>query len=89
VFWKQLSQVVATEAPSAEENLPASHARQELSVLAPVVVRYLPAPQSVHESEPITSLYFPAVHGVHAPPFGPVYPGLHRQLDAPVEPLVD
>ena len=85
----QLSQVVATEAPSAEEYLPASHARQELSVLAPVVVRYLPALQSVHKTEPITSLYSPAPQAVHGPPFDPVNPGLQRQLIWTLLPLGD
>ena len=29
---------------------------------------------------PVVPLYDPAVHAVHAPPFGPVCPGLHRQF---------
>ena len=105
----QLSQVVGTEAPSAEEYLPASHATQELSDEAPtaeeylpapqfsqalatvaaVVVRYLPAPHATHEEGPVTILYFPSAHAVQLTPFGPVYPGLHRQLVESVEPLGD
>jgi hypothetical protein len=42
---------------------------------APSVIEYLPAPQSVHASEPVTCLCFPAEQAVHALP---VYPVLHR-----------
>jgi hypothetical protein len=49
------------------------------SAVAPVVVKYVPAPQSVHATLPVTVLYFPAAHAAHVPPSGPVYPVLHRQ----------
>ena len=76
----QLVQVVAAEAPTAEEYLPAPQSTQSLCVVAPVVMRYFPALQSAHPVAPVKSLYFPASHAVHVPPFGPVYPRLHRQL---------
>ena len=85
----QLVQVVSLEAPVAVEYLPAPQTAQLPCAVAPVLMRYLPAAQSVHEKEPMTSLYFPAMHAVHVPPFGPVYPMLHRQLVETVEPLVD
>jgi hypothetical protein len=80
VLGLQLVQVVSLEAPVAVEYLPAPQTAQLPCVVAPAVVRYLPAAQSVHEKEPIKSLYFPAMHAVHVPPFGPEYPRLHRQL---------
>ena len=85
----QLVQVVAAEAPSVEEYVPAPQSTQELAIVAPVVVRYFPATQAVQAWVPCVSLYFPVSHAIHVPPFGPVYPGLHRQLVEPVEPLVD
>jgi hypothetical protein len=33
----------------------------------------------VHAAGPELALNFPAAHAKHAPPSGPVYPGLHRQ----------
>jgi hypothetical protein len=47
---------------------------------AVVVAENMPAPQSVHEEEPIESLYVPATHAEHASPSAPVYPALHRHL---------
>ena len=85
----QLVQVVATEAPSIEEYVPTPQFTQSPCVVAPVVVRYLPAPHATHVAEPGILLYFPAPQAVHCTPFGPVYPRLHRQLVEPVEPLVD
>jgi hypothetical protein len=81
--------VLAKEAPKVVEYLPAVHSTQELAIVAPVVVRYFPAPQAVHATVPVITLYFPSPHAVQLPPFDPVYPGLHRQLVEPVEPLVD
>ena len=85
----QLVQVVATEAPTAEEYVPALQDTQALATVAPVVARYLPAPHSTHTASPVIILYFPFAHAVQLPQFAPVYPGLHRQLVEPVEPLVD
>ena len=48
-----------------------------LSAIAPVDAENLPAVQSVHTAEPVSVLYFPAAHAVHAKPFAPVYPALH------------
>ena len=80
---------MSLEAPVAGEYLPALQTAQLPCAVAPVLVRYLPALQSVHRAGPVTSLYFPAPQAVHVPPFGPVYPMLHRQLVETVEPLVD
>lgn len=40
--------------------------------VAPIVTEYVLMPQSWHTTSPKTALYFPAVHCVHVPPFGPV-----------------
>ena len=48
--------------------------------MAPVLVEYLPAPQSVHVAGPVDVLYFPATQFEHAPPSGPVHPALQIQL---------
>jgi hypothetical protein len=40
------------------------------SAVAPVVVKYVPAPQSVHATVPVTVLYFPTAHAAHVPPLG-------------------
>jgi hypothetical protein len=60
-----------------------------LAAEAPVVVRYLPAAQSVHEAEPRASLYFPAAHGEHVSPSALVYPAWHSQLVFRLLPLRD
>ena len=73
-------QVLSAEAPGVVEYLPAPQSMHELVTVAPVVARYLPAPQSMHEAAPVTALNFPAPHATHVPPFGPVWPALHRQL---------
>ena len=75
----QLVQVVAAEAPSVEEYLPAPQSTQELAIVAPVVVRYFPAPQAVQAWVPCVSLNFPVSHASHVPPFGPVNPRLQIQ----------
>jgi hypothetical protein len=64
-------------------------ATQVLATVAPVVVEYVPAPQSVHATEPVVVLYFPAAHAKHVPPSGPVNPRLQTQLVAVVDPAVD
>ena len=55
----------------------AGHAAQVPAEVADVVVRYVPAAQSVHVAVPVIILYFPPAHAVHAKPFAPVYPALH------------
>ena len=54
-----------------------------------MVSRYLPAPQSVHSTEPTVSLYFPHAHAEHALPSVPVYPAWHWQLVRRLVPLGD
>ena len=41
---------------------------------------YFPLEHNVHEAVPLTSLYVPVMHALHAYPSGPVYPLLHVQL---------
>lgn len=48
--------------------------------VAPGVVEYVPAPQSVHVAAPVDVLYFPATQFTHGPPFGPEAPALQVQL---------
>ena len=47
------------------------HVTQVAAAEAPVVVKYVPAAQSVHAAEPVKLLYFPATHATHTPPSGP------------------
>lgn len=54
----------------------------------PVPLPYLPTPQSVHASEPVTVLYLPITHASQNPPSGPVVPVLHRQLVRTIPPVV-
>ena len=45
--------------------------------------------QSVHTALPMIDLYFPAAHGEHTPPSGPVNPTLQvLQADSSVAPVV-
>ena len=67
----------------------AGHAAQVPAEVAEVVVRYVPAAQSVHVAGPIESLYFPATQPVHVPPSGPVDPGLQTQLVCATDPSAD
>ncbi len=53
----------------------AGHATHVAAAVAPVVVKYVPAAQSVHAAEPVGILYLPATQAVHEPA-GPVYPAL-------------
>ncbi len=54
------------------------------SAVAPVVVKYVPAPQLVHATLPVAVLYFPATQATHVPPFGPEYPRLYAQTPTSV-----
>jgi hypothetical protein len=46
---------------------------------APSNVVYVPEKQSLHATEPVMSLYFPATQNMHGPPSGPVKPLLQVQ----------
>jgi hypothetical protein len=56
------------------------HATQVDETVAPTVTEYVPLEQSKQAADPLTSLYLPATHAVHVPPFAPVYPELQVQL---------
>ncbi len=53
----------------------------------PIVVEYVPATQSEQVAVPVDSLYFPATHAVHGPPFVPIDPALHVQFALPTDEL--
>jgi hypothetical protein len=53
----------------------------------PVPASKVPAVQGMHGPLPMVSLYFPAEHAAHGPPFGPVYPTLHAQSVLPAAEL--
>ncbi len=59
---------------------PAGHATQVVATVAPGVVEYVAAAQSVHTALPVLILYLPTAHAEQTPPFGPVYPWLQVQL---------
>ena len=48
---------------------------------APIAVEYFPTPQSLQLFDPAVSLYFPATHAVHVPPFFPDVPRLQVHED--------
>jgi len=54
---------------------PAGHAVHEDAALA----EYVFAGHTLHAAVPDAALNVPAAHATHGPPFGPVYPGLHKQ----------
>jgi hypothetical protein len=56
------------------------------SATAPVLVEYLPTPQSKHKVDPGNALYLPGTHAVQVPPFEPEYPALQTQLVSKVDP---
>jgi hypothetical protein len=56
------------------------HATQVVTTVAATAVEYVPARQSVQETEPAVALYFPVTQEMHGPdPSGPVNPTLHVQ----------
>ena len=57
----------------------AGHAIHVVATVAPTVVEYVPAPQSVQTALPVAILYLPATQAVHEPA-GPVYPALQSGL---------
>jgi hypothetical protein len=73
-------QAETTVCPVADVTEFAGQVEHELSAAAPVDAEYLPAAQSRHVAVPVTILYFPATHAVHATPLGPEYPVLQTQL---------
>ncbi len=68
-------QLLAAELALGELEL-AGHATHVVATVAPVVVEYVPAPQSVHAALPVIFLCFPATQATHGPPSGPVKPTL-------------
>jgi hypothetical protein len=56
--------------------VPAGQETHVVAVVAPVVVEYVPVPQSTHAALPVTFLCFPATQATHGPPSGPVKPTL-------------
>jgi hypothetical protein len=66
-------QLLAAELAFGELEL-AGHAMHTVALVAPVVVEYVPVPQSAHAALPLAILYFPATQAVHGPPSGPVNP---------------
>ena len=72
-------QLINIELPSGE-CVYAGHWLHDDSSTSPVPVEYLPSEHSEHVENPLTSLYVPAIHAVHAKPSGPVYPLLQVQL---------
>jgi hypothetical protein len=71
-------QAARAELGLGELELP-GHVRQVAANVAPVLVEYVPAPQSVHAALPVLVLYFPVTQTVHEPPSGPVNPALQVQ----------
>jgi hypothetical protein len=55
------------------------HTKQADATVAPTITEYFPVEQPVHDPLPLKSLYVPAPHASHGPPFGPVYPALQTQ----------
>ena len=58
------------------------HVIHVVEIVAPVLVEYVPAPQSVHAALPVLILYLPATQAEQTPPFGPVNPALQVQSPA-------
>ncbi len=80
-------QLASALQPLHEAPALAGHARQVVATVAPVVVEYVPAPQSVHAAEPVALLYFPGTHRGHVSrmlvyaPFCKVAPALQVHVD--------
>ena len=72
-------QLVKDELPAGELEFDGQAMHVELAE-APPAVEYVPAPQSVHEADPVAVLYFPATHVAQLPSAGPENPALHVQL---------
>ena len=76
----QLKQVVKSPAVRLAEYWLMRQLMQTLTVVAPVVTEYLPAPQAVQVRLPVPILKVPATQGSHGPLLAQVYPTLHKQL---------
>ena len=74
-------QAARAELGLGELELP-GHVRQVTANVAPVLVEYVPAAQSVHAALPVLILYLPATQAEQTPPFGPVNPALQVQSPA-------
>jgi hypothetical protein len=55
------------------------HVIHVVEIVAPVLVEYVPVPQSVHAALPVLILYLPVTQALHELPSGPVKPALHVQ----------
>ena len=75
-------QPAAAEQPVHDKPELAGQVTHAVAAVAPVLVEYVPVPQSVHAALPVASLYLPAAHGEHTPPSGPVEPVLQVQAVA-------
>ena len=74
-FWYcPLKQFEHALAP-APETVPAAQSPHGFDAAA-TDVEYLPDAQSAHSALPADTLYLPAPHDVHVPPFSPVVPAL-------------
>ena len=71
--------------PAAELEL-TGQASQVVPDTAPVALEKVPALHAEHSALPLASLYLPAVHAVHAPPFGPEVPEMQMQSAKRPEP---
>jgi hypothetical protein len=82
-YWPLLHSEQKTS-PDAEA-VPAPHWPHVLLDVACTAAEALPAGHFVQAASPVASLYLPAAHWVHAPPFAPVNPWLQRQfVDSPL-----
>jgi hypothetical protein len=66
----------------ASEKVIEGQAEHTLLCVAPTVKENVPASHSMHLLDPLSSLYLPASHDVQAGA-DPVYPAMHRQVEAP------
>jgi len=85
-------QEASVELPAAENEL-AGHVRQVAAALAPTVVEYVFAAQSVHAPLPVAILYLPATQSVHAAlPVAILYlpktQAVHVPPSGPVKPML-
>ena len=72
-------QFVKAPLPAGELEFDGQALHVEL-VEAPTAVEYVPASQSEQVAVPVNTLYFPATHAAHWPPFDPVDPVLQVQF---------